>query len=561
VGLTLVVPAALALVVSYVAPTVWTVRTSFAWAALGSGKRQGAAGLDNYRLVSGEAGAAFKFALSLAVLPLLTLLVVAPLLAYAAHRAGRPARWLVRLALTMPMVCWAPTGLATAWLLSRGHVGQLSGQNGWVVRLAVWLTLFGLLCGVGVTLFLAALRRRELGHRPWPAMITVGGLAALAVVAAALQEYAYPAVLSAGAGNALGTPPAGGTAGPGGAGGLGLVDASRSVPRTPMLAAYQQAFSNYAMGPATAIGALLLAALAVLGLVATAAVIFTGLRAEVDPVAQWSAEPAGWRPGRAPAASMLGLLLAAVLVITGYGLWPWLTRLSGGRPPPGVSTGSVLLNTWLPPLVSTVVGVGLALLAGFGIGALRPLGRWSELLLLPFAPWLFVGLGPVALAGYDHARAAHQLNSFAGLIPPSWLAIPALVIFTLVFRGQRTRWPDGDSLVRVQGRGGRADLGSESTGAFVRAMLRPALPVIALVGGATLLVQAQNLSWSHLVSSNAEHLTGPLLNLQQLADLPAHELSVGLVLPAVLVLLFAIALGALQLFFLERVALRVGRSR
>jgi hypothetical protein len=92
-------------------------------------------------------------------------------------------------------------------------------------------------------------------------------------------------------------------------------------------------------------------------------------------------------------------------------------------------------------------------------------------------------------------------------------------------------------------------------------MLRPALPVIALVGGGTLLVQAQNLSWSHLVSSNAEHLTGPLLDLQQLADLPAHEVSVGLVLPAVLVLLFAIALGALQLFFLERVALRVGRSR
>jgi hypothetical protein len=209
----------------------------------------------------------------------------------------------------------------------------------------------------------------------------------------------------------------------------------------------------------------------------------------------------------------------------------------------------VLLNTWLPPLVSTVVGVGLALLAGFGIGALRPLGRWSELLLLPFAPWLFVGLGPVALAGYDHARAADQLNSFAGLIPPSWLAIPALVIFTLVFRGQRARWPDGPEQV------------PESTGSFVRAMLRPTWAMIALVGGGTLLMRAQDLSWSPLVAADAEHLTGPLLALQQLAELPAHEVSVGLVLPAVSVLLLAVALGALQLFFLERVALRVGRSR
>jgi hypothetical protein len=262
----------------------------------------------------------------------------------------------------------------------------------------------------------------------------------------------------------------------------------------------------------------------------------------VDPVPQWAVEPAGWRSGPMVPA-LVGLLLAALLAITAYGLWPWLTRLPGGQAPPGVSTWSVLANTWLPPLVSTVVGVGLALLGGFGIGALRPLGRWSELLLLPFAPWLFVGVGPLAVAGVDHARAAGQVNTFVGLIPPSWLAIPALVIFTLLFRGQRARWPDGPEEP------------------FVRAMLRPAWPLVALVGGATLLIRAQDLSWSYLMVQDAEHLTGPLLALQQLTELPAHDVSVGLVLPLGIVLAFAVALGALQLLFLERLALRVGRPR
>lgn len=199
----------------------------------------------------------------------------------------------------------------------------------------------------------------------------------------------------------------------------------------------------------------------------------------------------------------------------------------------------MLFNTWLPPLISTVVGVGVALLAGFGIGAVRPLGRWSELLLLPFAPWLFVGLGPLSLAGFDRLRAAGQLNTFTALIPPTWLAIPALVIFTVLFRGLARN-------MLIMDRG---------------AVLRAAAPMAVLVGGATVLVRAQDLSWSYLVATDAEHLTGPLLAVRQLAELPASQVSVGLVLPVVLVAVFAVGLGVLQLFFLDRVTLRVGNPR
>jgi hypothetical protein len=510
-GLLLVLPAAAMLVVSYGSPTVWTIRTGWGQPLAADG---------------------FGFALSLAVVPLLTVLVIAPLLAYAAHRAGRPARWLLRLGLAVPMVCFTPTAFATAWLLSRDRqvpglrgsagwrVGQVPDAGGWVVRLATWSTLFGLVCGVGVTLYLAALRAREPGRPMRPAVLTVGGLAAVAVIAACLQVYAYPMLLSG------------------------------RRPLTPMVAQHQTAFVSFRAGPAAAQATLLLGVLAGLGLLATAVVILTRLRVEVDPVSRWLEEPTGWHSGGSVAALAVGL--AAVLAVTGYGLWPWLTRLGGGAPPAGVSPASVLFNTWLPPLVSTVVGVGVALLAGFGIGALRPLGSCSELLLLPFAPWLFVGLGPLSLAGFDRARAAGQLNTFIGLVPPTWLAIPALMIFTVLFRGLAA-----ESLVldRAQGSwvsgGWRAGLG----------LMRPAVPMVVLVGGATMLAHAQNLSWSYVVAADAEHLTGPLLAVRQLAELPASNVSVGLVLPVLLVIIFAVGLGVLQLFFLDRVTLRVGGSR
>ena len=486
-GLLLVVPAAVTLVISYVAPTAWTIRTGWGQPLAADG---------------------FGFALWMAVPPLLTVLVIAPLLAYAAHRAGRPARWLLRLGLAVPMVCFAPTAFATAWLLGRGRPEAQDAEPGWMVQLATWSTLFGLVCGLGVTLYLAALRAREPGRSPRPAVLTAGGLAAVAVVATSLQVYAYPMLLS------------------------------RGQTVTPMVAQYQTAFDSSLVRPAAAQAALLLGVLAVLGLLATAMVIFTGLRVEVDPVSRWlEEEPPGWRSRSAATAGALGT--AGVLVVTGYGLWPWLSRLGGGEPPAGVSAASVLFNTWLPPLISTVVGVGVALLAGFGIGAVRPLGRWSELLLLPFAPWLFVGLGPLSLAGFDRLRAAGQLNTFTALIPPTWLAIPALVIFTVLFRGLARN-------MLIMDRG---------------AVLRAAAPMAVLVGGATVLVRAQDLSWSYLVATDAEHLTGPLLAVRQLAELPASQVSVGLVLPVVLVAVFAVGLGVLQLFFLDRVTLRVGNPR
>jgi hypothetical protein len=224
------------------------------------------------------------------------------------------------------------------------------------------------------------------------------------------------------------------------------------------------------VGTGAAQASILLAVLAVLGVAAWLLIFLTGLRVEVVPKA--SDRSAGWGVAT-------GLVLLVALGMVAVGLWPWLAHsvFGGGTAPDGPSTGRVYTNTWVPPLVSTVVGVGVAAVGGFAIGALRPLGRSSGLLLLPFAPWLFVGIAPLSVAHYRSADELGRLNTFLGLIPPVWVVVPALFLF----RGLADR------------SGGR--LGDT---------LRPALPMLGLVIGATWLVQAQDVTWSLLAAVNPD---------------------------------------------------------
>lgn len=494
-GLLLALPAGIGLLVGQVLPTIRTLVFSFQERSLLPAGSSEFAGFDNYAdLASRETLEAYGAAALLPLLPVVALLLVGPLLAYAAHRAGRATRWTTRLVLAVPMVCFAPTAIAVAWVVERG-LG--SGQ----ARAALWLGTFGLAAGLGVTLFLAVLRGRTPGRSGWPAGVAVGAVAGIATVAVGLQTFAYPVLFGA---------------------------------ATPVSFIFRTGFLQAAAGPAAAHGAVLFGVLLVLGIGAALIMILSGLRLTVE-----SASRPVPGSGSVGAAVATGAGLLVVLAVAGYGLWPWLSRLGEIDTGAGPSAVSVLVDTWLPPLLSSVVGVGLAAVAGFGIGALRPLGRWSELLLLPFAPWLFVGTGPLALARFDAARDGlfgERIGTFLGLVPPGWLVIPALFLFTLLFRGLSTQ------------EGG--------PGAYGR-MVVAALPMLALAGAATWLVQSQSLLWSLLVSS-PDQLTGPVLAFQQGARL-LREGTLGLVLPLPAILGFAVGLGLLQLLYLDRLAIRTGR--
>ncbi|OLE22172.1 MAG: hypothetical protein AUG44_25455, partial [Actinobacteria bacterium 13_1_20CM_3_71_11] len=480
-GWLLVLPAFVLLLWSYVWPTIWDVWTSFRRVSLftGADTSAGSANYD-YAFRHGFWGSV-GYALTLVAVPLLVVAVAAPALAWAAHRGGTVARWVVRVALALPLVAYAPAAIAVGWALDHRDAGT--------VRAAAWWGTFGLGCAVAVTAYLAALRRRTPGRPAWPAAVVVGGLLALAAIALGLQGFAYPYVIAAG--------------GPQGA------------TTTPMLLLYRNTFMLASLGSGAAVATLLLIPLMLLGIGATVLVIASRLRIEVDPGYRSADEPRGWPPGRLAAVVATVVLLAIVLAVSLYGLWPWLSRLGDTTLPRGA--GSAFLDTWVPPLVS----------------------RYSELLLLPFAPWLFVGTGP--LLGSAFSRMAHggQLGTFFALIPPTWVAIPVLFVATLLFRGQEARW--------------RAERGD-----VARFLVLPVLPMLPLLFGAVWLWQAQDMLWQ-LAASNPERPTAPAFFPGYAGYVPGHT-GIGLVLPVALLVLFTLLAIAAQLAYLDRVAVRVGRE-
>lgn len=533
-GFGLLLPAGLALLLGYVVPTVVTIYLSFTdYSVFGSAQWTG---VDNYtRLVEDDRRLGVGFALLLALVPLLVLLLVAPLLAWSADRAGRPMRLVTRIALSLPMVCIAPAALAAAWAADRNprllvpdpgdrFADPLTAQ--WTLGAMLWISLFGLICAIGVTVYLSAFRGRGSGRSAWPAVLTVGGFATLAAVAVALQSFTYPYTITAG----------------------GPMEATT----TPMLTTFSSAFQEWNMGYGSARVMVVLLPVMFLGIGATVLLLLTRLRvemaAQVPGPAAGDMAPPRWDGVRVIALVIAALGLIVVLAIAAYGLWPWLSGLGRTGPDLGASkTASLVVNTWLAPLVSTVVGVGLAALAGFGIGALRPLGRSSELLLLPFAPWLFIGVGPLFVTQYVFAQEVGVLDSFLANIPPVWLVVPALVLFTLLFRGLESQ------------RRARAAIGPDPG---VGRLLLWSLPMLVLVGAATWLVQAQSLLWPLLVGVNPDRWSGPVLAVQQLYRYSAApgDLGYALVLPIPAIVIFALLLGLLQVFYLDKLAIRVGRD-
>lgn len=538
-GLVLVVPALLALVWSYLVPTVSTVLASFRHEDLG--KPPTPAGTENYQtIVADGVWGQIGSALLLGLLPLAYALVVAPLLAVVADRAGRAARLVTRIVLALPVAGYAPAALALGWRLHRAEPGGRLGLADVLWALAA--TSFGLVVAVAATAFLSALRKRSSGRRSPAALLTVGAVIGLGVLALTLQTYTMPALLTG-------------------------MKADESA-LTPVLGMLRTSFFLYRMGPGAAVATLLLVLLGLLGLLATGLLLATRTRIELDgwrdrrdpqptPAARLDtpaptvvpvASPGG--RGRAVYGGLLVVGLIALVGVVGWASAPWLRHLlddpalgtlSSDQPESGLSLVRVLANTWLPPLVSAVVSVGLGAVSGFGIGALRPLGRWSELLLVPFAPWLFVGVGPLSVATANRAADADQVNTFLGLIPPVWLSIPALFVFTLLFRGQHARWRAGEG--------------------FFGTLLVPALPMLPVVFLLTWLFNAQQPFWARLMAAEPELMSAPVVAETMMAQYRGPSSGIlSLVLPLPILLVFLLAFVALQVGYLDRLAIRVGRT-
>ncbi|MEU7743591.1 hypothetical protein [Nonomuraea sp. NPDC049158] len=519
-GWLLLLPALLGTLITLLLPTVQTILLSLQSAGL-SGPSV-FVGLANYGQVLGQ-GAFWKalvFTLSITVIPLLVAVVVGPLLALALDWSGAWPRRAGRIVLSLALVVFSPVAVALSWM--RGLMPDASGLATMTeglrdpatapgtLQLIMAAATFGVVCALATMAFLPALR----GGTVSPAMLAMGGLVALAMVAAGLQTFAFGLTMTHGGPN-------------GSTQTLGLVQ-------------YTYAFMVGRVGLGATVATIMGLLLGVLGIGAVCVAAASGMRVTVEP-REATPDQAVARSGSG-AKVIVGVVALVVVAAVGLALtWPWLSALlapaqPGSAAPSGLGT---VVNTWAPALIGALVSVGVAYLGALGIGGLRPLGRGSEWLLLVFAPWLFVGMGPLSLADWRTIRGMSLIDSFIALVQPVLVSVPALLILTLLCKG-------------LAARGGKD---------FLSGVVLPSLPMAGILVLAITLVNGQDLLWPLLVAQDPGLATAPVQLLTRSSGYSAAAPDVGLATPLAVVAVALIAIVAAQLLYLDRLAITVGRSR
>jgi hypothetical protein len=486
---------------------------------------------------------ALSYTLSLAVARLVAVAIMPLLLAIIVARFGRGVRLTVRLLFTLPLAMYAPAAIAVIWTLlfrsARGlpFASGLGSRDGARQTLLLLDSLYtvGLACGTGLMVFLPALRRTAGQRAPSPKPVVVSWLLGLlATLALTVQSFTMSFVLTGGG-------PAGATS-------------------SLTLYQYQLAFQSMRFGAGAVVAVVTLLTLAVLGLGAGLMVVFSGLQLEMTPSRPLAAA-GGSPPERPGGLAVLGLavLLIISLALGAAVVLPLLWNLFNSVATPAaysefltrLPAGRILVNTVVPPTLAGVFQVVIAYLAALGIGAVRPLGRWSELLLLPVSPWLFVTMGPLSLAAFQTLRGFNLLGTLPGLIPPLPLSVPMVFVLTLFFRGQTAR-------TRAAQAGG-----ASAPASFLSGLLLPSLPLALLLLAFALMAGFQDLYWPAIAGTTAASRTmaTTFLFLRTAAGADSQAmLSAAITLFEMpLSVVFFVVLGAFQMLYLDRLTLTSGR--
>jgi ABC-type sugar transport system permease subunit len=506
VGWLLLLPAAVLAVLTLVVPTVRTVVASFHAETLGVGGGSKSVGFDNYDAIfgAGRFWQSLSFALSLVTLPMIVAVVVAPLLAAALEWAGAWARWTARIVLSLTIVVFSPVALAIAWQRDlRSDPVRIADIDlvGGTMRSSVAMMTFGVVCAIGLMIFLPVFR----GGRPaWPALFTIAGLAVLGMVAVGLQLFTAPYVMTA--------------FGP------------ANVTTTPVGLMFVSTFMQMRLGMGAAVATVLLVILAVLGVGAVLVLILTRLRVSLRPMDRAASN----NPGAIVLGALVLAALVAAVVLTAL---PWFSALSG--PDPHTASGAQA-RTWGPALFGAFVSVGAGYLAALGISGLRPLGRHSEWLLMPFAPWLFVGVAPLSIDFFTSLQEDGGLDTTSALNPRILVSVVSMVILAVLCRGQSQQWQR------------QVAEGAPVGAAFTRTVLVPTLPLAGLLFVVTLFFTAQDLLWPLLVAASPEHETVGVGLARANSTFTGVDFSVASATPLLAIVLGALALIAVQLFHVDR---------
>lgn len=148
----------------------------------------------------------------------------------------------------------------------------------------------------------------------------------------------------------------------------------------------------------------------------------------------WTRDADGLRAAGSGAGLVALVGAAAVLVLALVFARHWLASSVHSI---GVGQGRPFPYTWFPAVLGSAVQLVVTGLAAVGIDAFRPLGRSSELLLLGFAPWLFVGSAPLAIAHYLRLADGGRIGGLIDQRPQVFVDIPLPVALTLIAAAAR----------------------------------------------------------------------------------------------------------------------------
>ncbi|NOK64381.1 MAG: hypothetical protein GFH25_541276n31 [Chloroflexi bacterium AL-N10] len=482
---------------------------------------------------------AIGFSLTHVVIRVIVVSIVPLLLALALSRFGRTIRLSTRLLFTIPLAAFAPIFAALMWRIWFSNPATQSTGiemplvNVDVVRPTLFLidslSIFGVVCGVGLIVYSMALR--GLGNEApsaqqvrMPLLIT-WFVSVVATIALALQEFTLSFVLTRG--------------GPDGA------TTSLSFLQ------FELAFIRFAFGEGAVVASLMLAILTMLGIIVGVIIAMTGVQIKMAPPNR-----SGAATNRGLAGVTLGLLLFLSIGCWFISIFPPIINLL--TPSPGQSdagqvfaafpVATLLINTIVPTTIGVFVQLAMAYLGALGIGALRPLGKRSEWLLVLFSPWLFVTTIPMSLIAFQDRLNVELLNSMLGLVSPILISIPALFILTLFFKGQHETWQE-------------AQVHGQKT-TFTQAIIKPSLPLTVLLGSVGLLVGMQSFYWPLLVSTNPSAMpilvfvvSSAISNPFGWAEIPILLISLGLPFWIFFLIIFSL----FQLFYIDRLTFVTNR--
>jgi ABC-type sugar transport system permease subunit len=495
-------------------------------------------GLENYShlFTDKPLGTALGFTLLELVVRLMLVLVVPVLLAWVVHSLGRVVRVIARVLYSIPIAIYIPVAIAIVWPLllspTTGYVQEaLLGRQS-TARLTLLaidsLYTLGLMCGLGLIFFLPALQQPDgQGARKWiKPLLASWGFGLLATMAYSIQSFTVNKIMTNG----------------------GPADSTTNL----MLYIFKVGFNYMHFGYASAISVILSMILGLLGLGAVAILVLTNVKFILVRKSEQSV-PVSRPPVWVIVLAILAILLT--LAVTMPGVLAFITAFARGpksvaasaQLPGSISMGKIFVNSVLPGFISIfLIQLPIAYLGALGIGALRPLGKRSEWLLLPFGPCLFVSAGVFCVYFFPRLAQAKLLSTVPGLMSPFFINVFMLIILTLCFKGHEPRWREAVSQ------------GKSSMAAFFKELVLPSLPLALLLGLAGLFIQMRDLLWPLVVSSQPDGYTFSVMEMSIAAMYQKSWPAIANVfmrfeVPAFIILV--LVLWAFQIFYLDRLSL------